>query len=925
MNPKTVALRIRLKSLRRVNATYRWYIPRNSLQGLMDEDTVQGALRENGIRSYQLAEVTKNIIPRGRRIFAILLLIDLIAEVCNFIEAGELNDERLPLNIEVLRRVLPTTPADDFFEKQWELSAPIFQYGTINQTYLVMTVIPIVCEKQIGTGGFSTVYEIELDPEHQFLGGSFQKRLVRKEVHSLHLHKIELENLAILAHLKHPNILELLASYTHNDRYSLIFPLAEGGTLKDVFNKNRLETEFSSDDACFIALSRLSSAIQHVHDFSEQRIDLFLLGCHHDLQPKNILISGSALILGDFGLSKFKTLAEGSESMFRQGAGDYLAPECEDLNDIDFRKLMIRRSSDIWSFGCIIVEFATYMMLDPAGVQDFKDKRSFEKQGWKFSLFHHGPNETSPAVQEWILGLHDRASSSMRMLLRLAEDMLSMKEQKRPRAQSVTARLRSISHFHRVELVERLLASISPKRDVLIERLRFQSWAYSVGVNSSGSMLDTSGVIIWEQTHQFEAMMDCLSSFRAFLDSISTQDNQSAPMHSEQINRFNNSLSSFLDKSQQQTFRTHFRASLLESGHQMLSNIGENLPETIDIDRTIRMRILLKQMTELMLDRRKTQGEDYEIDASEVSVGSRIGTHNLGQLGEPSLSNQVLIEWRSYEHRATEEAVSHELLIQVEALVDLLSQDKPEDFRALDSKGFFHDEGRLSFGVIYEVPTTLRMDHSRLSISNLQSLILETSNSLKLYPALDDRFKLAHTLAQSVLDFHSVGWLHKRLSSANIAFFPTTNKIQDDWFRSPYIIGFSHSRPDEESAPSWGPDEQHADRYQHPEYLQRGHRYCAEYDYYSLGIVLMEIGCWQTLSQITQKYSGSHRDIQRRLLQDRIPWLSQSMGRYYTEAVRRCVASDFDLSEREAAGKGDSLTLHMSFERLVVRQLTRII
>lgn len=149
-----------------------------------------------------------------------------------------------------------------------------------------------------------------------------------------------MEKLSILNHISHLNILELLASYTHDKKHNLVFPLAE---------PEPEPTSFNSDETLLIALAGLSSGIEHVHNFVESKIDLSRIGCHHDLRPKNILVSKNIFLLADFGLSRFKNSSENSKTAFKTGGGDYLAPECED-SDNNFEKLDIRRSSDIWSF-----------------------------------------------------------------------------------------------------------------------------------------------------------------------------------------------------------------------------------------------------------------------------------------------------------------------------------------------------------------------------------------------------------------------------------------------------------------------------------------------------------------------------------------------------------------------------------------------
>lgn len=87
------------------------------------------------------------------------------------------------------------------------------------------------------------------------------------------------------------------------------------------------------------------------------------------------------MILADFGLSQLKLMTRGSRSTFKGGTSDYLAPECQDLEG-DLSKDSIGRWSDIWSFGCVLADVATYLELGHAGVEEFSPKRKFKFGGY---------------------------------------------------------------------------------------------------------------------------------------------------------------------------------------------------------------------------------------------------------------------------------------------------------------------------------------------------------------------------------------------------------------------------------------------------------------------------------------------------------------------------------------------------------------
>jgi hypothetical protein len=170
-------LKSRLKDLRRENADHRWFIPQLSLYEALSEDAIQKALQDSGTKLYQLDEIVKHIITDGMKIFAILVLTDQVARTSKLIEEGEFHDQRLPFNLDILGKQLSLPSAKDFYERQWELTAPTFHRGTIHKSLDNRSILPFARDKRIGNGAFGTVYEIELDHDHQQLEGQFQYKV----------------------------------------------------------------------------------------------------------------------------------------------------------------------------------------------------------------------------------------------------------------------------------------------------------------------------------------------------------------------------------------------------------------------------------------------------------------------------------------------------------------------------------------------------------------------------------------------------------------------------------------------------------------------------------------------------------------------------------------------------------------------------
>ena len=206
-----------------------------------------------------------------------------------------------------------------------------------------------------------------------------RKQIKSKKNAEKDFHKEE-HILSLLRCLEHPNIIQLLTAYTIHQTHNFLFPLADGD-LKHFFRQQHRIPGFQSDNDVFQALYELASAIEAVHNYFSDTFNIRKIGCHYDLKPDNILYRSGKLILTDFGLSRLSDEHEGSKSMYRNGGGEYWAPECVSIQE-DFKKLHIGRSSDMWSFGCVLAEMLTYLQEGSTGVQNFSKKRVILFEGY---------------------------------------------------------------------------------------------------------------------------------------------------------------------------------------------------------------------------------------------------------------------------------------------------------------------------------------------------------------------------------------------------------------------------------------------------------------------------------------------------------------------------------------------------------------
>lgn len=166
-----------LRKLRTKTAHQRRFIPALRLYEVLSETAVHQALVAAKIKPHTVDEAVIHILKHGIRIFGVLVLTEQVAATLNFIEKGELQDQRLPFDTRTLSTLLPETAIDDFEESQWEVIALSFSRSTINRSLRAELVLPFVKDEEIGGGAFSTVYEIIIHPDHQDLEDGFRRKV----------------------------------------------------------------------------------------------------------------------------------------------------------------------------------------------------------------------------------------------------------------------------------------------------------------------------------------------------------------------------------------------------------------------------------------------------------------------------------------------------------------------------------------------------------------------------------------------------------------------------------------------------------------------------------------------------------------------------------------------------------------------------
>ncbi len=183
-----------------------------------------------------------------------------------------------------------------------------------------------------------------------------------------------------------PHLIKLLATYYDGEFYNLIFPCADGN-LRDYWEQNP-KPEKTHSTILWIVKQCLgiAQALRKIHsgDFQGRRgLSLQATGKrgrHGDVKPENILWfpseSGTGtndpgvLVLSDFGIARFHHTETMHRIYHRNLAASltYRAPECDLKTDIS-------PSWDIWTLGCVYLEFLTWYLQGWDTVDKFSKQR----------------------------------------------------------------------------------------------------------------------------------------------------------------------------------------------------------------------------------------------------------------------------------------------------------------------------------------------------------------------------------------------------------------------------------------------------------------------------------------------------------------------------------------------------------------------
>ncbi|KAE9377375.1 kinase-like protein [Stipitochalara longipes BDJ] len=412
-------------------------VPKDVQESLITESTIAEDIqaRSPDISEKEARDYAKTACQHARCLYATLAYIKRGADICALLNEG-ITDEDLPLvrkpndrtaplylrrgDLVLVKTMKTWKPKhrENFDRVQWWMTSPLFKYGE-HYSLDEKAVLPFVSldanEASLGKkqGGYSEVYPVRIHPaHHDFWETTGQEKgplVAVKQLFSSDETEFQKE-CTILQALNpkgHPHLIKLLATYEMGNKYHLMFPYADANLRK--YWEDHPNPTFNADTVLWSLrqMAGIASGLQLIHDFKvtvplsvpgvgigdirvgkgKGAVQLEVqngeqwFGRHGDIKPENVLWfakdhslpyshSMGVLQIADFGLGRF----HGRDSRSRVdpetiiSSPTYEPPECK-------MKLPVSRAYDIWSLGCIYLEFITWLLRGSSAIDGFADFR----------------------------------------------------------------------------------------------------------------------------------------------------------------------------------------------------------------------------------------------------------------------------------------------------------------------------------------------------------------------------------------------------------------------------------------------------------------------------------------------------------------------------------------------------------------------
>lgn len=243
-------------------------------------------------------------------------------------------------------------------------------------------------------------------------------------------YEVEIDALCLARQLKNKHLVKFIAGFEVGEHHYLMFQWVDGGNLRRFWER----PPWSRNESIPWAVKQMkgiAECLEMLHGFNPD------MNCRHgDLKPENILVSKDKILqIADMGSAKIHMAPTNLRQigiMSLAGTIRYQPPEME--TNISGKR---SRAYDVWSMGCIILEFIIWVLYGPDGLREFDN--SFDTMSQPFFYVDEERGPLRPNVTEWINHLrktclsgsdNECVSRAMRDLLEFACNQILIENDK---------------------------------------------------------------------------------------------------------------------------------------------------------------------------------------------------------------------------------------------------------------------------------------------------------------------------------------------------------------------------------------------------------------------------------------------------------------------------------------------------------------
>lgn len=197
----------------------------------------------------------------------------------------------------------------------------------------------------LGQGAYGLVHKVKLQERHHEASEPtvFALKTVHNYPNNIKIKRQFLREVSIVGQLQHHSIVPFVAAYSEFDSLNLVMSSVAECNLKEYLEKPAAS---GSAQHLLAWIGDLASAVQYLHSKHIR---------HADLKPANLLISGSKILIADFGVSRFLSKTEPTTASRSPMTPLYAAPEVAEGRAHG-------RPADVFSLGLIFLEICAVLL-----------------------------------------------------------------------------------------------------------------------------------------------------------------------------------------------------------------------------------------------------------------------------------------------------------------------------------------------------------------------------------------------------------------------------------------------------------------------------------------------------------------------------------------------------------------------------------